>query len=186
MNRLKISTGLKRLLLFLISILCILICINLYFLISREADDIGSYTVYEKYFGLKQGDLARSTNIKNTDELGKEGFLNSHFGGITIDVGEGICVQYSNTDSIIEDLLPCGIIIESDNTELGFMGARAGMDFMEIQDNAYQKEVQKGYIYSEEIDVYYLEYFDESYRYFYLSYDPEGSDSWLLVEKYYP
>ncbi len=41
-------------------------------------------------------------------------------------------------------------------------------------------------IYNEEIDVYYLEYFDESYRYFYLSYDPEGSDSWLLVEKYYP
>jgi hypothetical protein len=38
-----------------------------------------SYTVYEKYFGLKQGDLARSINIKNTDELGKEGFLNSHF-----------------------------------------------------------------------------------------------------------
>lgn len=38
-----------------------------------------SYTVYEKYFGLKQGDLARSMNIKSTDELGKEGFLNSHF-----------------------------------------------------------------------------------------------------------
>ncbi len=193
MNGLKISTGLKRFLLFLISILYILICMTLYLQIFREADDAAglkegmcSYTVYEKYFGLKQGDLARSMNIKNTDELGKEGFLNSYFGGITIDVGEGICVQYSNTDSIIEDLLPCGIIIESDNTELGFMGARAGMDFMEIQDNAYQKEVQKGYIYNEEIDVYYLEYFDESYRYFYLSYDPEGSDSWLLVEKYYP
>ena len=37
---------------------------------------------------------------------------------------------------------------------------------------------------NEEIDVYYLEYFDEFYRYLYLSYNPEGSDSWLLVEKY--
>ncbi len=142
-----------------------------------------SYAIYEKYFGLKQGDLVRSMNIKSTDELGKEGFLNSHFGGITINVGEGVCVQYSNTDSIIENNLPCGIIIESDNTELGFMGARAGMDFGEIQDNAYPGEVQKGYMYNEEINVYYLEYFDESYRYVYLSYDPEGRDSWLLVEK---
>lgn len=57
------------------------------------------------------------------------------------------------------------------------------MDFGEIQDNAYPGEVQKGYMYNEEINVYYLEYFDESYRYVYLSYDPEGRDSWLLVEK---
>ncbi len=163
---------------------------SLYYQISKEADDStevtegSSYTLYEKYFGLKQGELARSMNIKSADELGKEGFLNSHFGGITIDVGEGIYMQYSNTDSILEDMLPCGIIIESDNTELGFMGARAGMNFGEIQNNAYPAEVKKGYIYNEEIDVYYLEYFDEFYRYLYLSYNPEGSDSWLLVEKY--
>lgn len=127
MNRLKIAIGLKRLLLFLISILCILICINLYFLISREADGIGSYTVYEKYFGLKQGDLARSMNIKNTDELGKEGFLNSHFGGITIDVGEAICVQYSNTDSVplYREMLfggMCSIMLPQSMTDMDRIG----------------------------------------------------------------
>jgi len=190
-NRLKLYTTLKGTFPWLISIVCISICVTLYYQISKEADDStevtkgsNSYTLYEEYFGLKQGELARSMNIKSADELGKEGFLNSHFGGITIGVGEGICVQYSNTDSISEDILPCGIIIESDNTKLGFMGARAGMNFWEIQDNSYPEEVKKGFIYNEEIDVYYLDYLDESYRYLYLSYDPEGSDSWLLVEKY--
>lgn len=191
MNRLKFFKTLKRFFPWLISILCITICVTLYNQKRNEAydstkvkEDSCSYTLYEECFGLKQGELARSMNIKSADELGKEGFLNSHFGGITIGVGEGIYVQYSNTDSILEDILPCGIIIESDNTELGFMGARAGMNFGEIQNNAYPAEVKKGFIYNEEIDVYYLEYLDESYRYLYLAYNPEGSDSWLLVEKY--
>lgn len=191
MNRLKLFTTLKRSFPWLISILCISICVTLYNQKSKEANDSTeikegscSDTLYEECFGLKQGELARSMNIKSADELGKEGFLNSHFGGITIGVGEGIYVQYSNTDSILEDILPCGIIIESDNTELGFMGARAGMNFGEIQDNAYATKVKRGFIYNEEIQVYYLEYLDEFYRYLFLSYNPDGSDSWLLIEKY--
>ena len=84
MNRLKLFTTLKRSFPWLISILCISICVTLYYQKSNEADDSTevkedscSHTLYEECFGLKQGELARSMNIKSADELGKEGFLNS-------------------------------------------------------------------------------------------------------------
>ena len=70
----------------MISIVCISICVTLYYQISKEADDSteatkgsSSYTLYEEYFGLKQGELARSMNIKSADELGKEGFFKQPF-----------------------------------------------------------------------------------------------------------
>lgn len=64
---------------------------------------------------------------------------------------------------------------------LGFMDARAGMDFEEIQKNAYVGEIQEGFMYSWEEKVYYIRYTDEYYEYIFLSGDQDGSDSWLIV-----
>lgn len=150
---------------------------------SDTGETGGAYTVYEKYFRLKQGELVNCMNFRNADELGTEGFLNSHFGGITIRISDGVCVQYSNIGNISEELLPRSIIIDDGNMDLGFMEARAGMDFLEIQDNAYETEVKEGFMYNEAINVYYLEFADDFYTYLFLSYYPDGRDSWLIVEK---
>lgn len=150
---------------------------------SNEDQGDKSYLIYEKYFKLRQGKLARCMNISNAEELGREGLLNSHFTGITIRIDDDMCIQYNNIGRISEYLLPCGIIIDNDDSEYGFMGARAGMDFIEIQSKAYQTEVKVGFMYNKEIDVYYVEYEDDFYIYRYLSYNPEGKNSWLLIEK---
>ena len=56
---------------------------------SNEGQGDESYLIYEKYFKLRQGKLARCMNISNAEELGREGFLNSHFTGITIRIQKG-------------------------------------------------------------------------------------------------
>lgn len=150
-----------------------------------ESEGVNSDMVIEKYFGLKQGELARMRGMEDLSTCGKFGFLNSHFGGVTFDVDDGILVQYSNDlmSPIWEDALPRAIIITEPTADIGFMEARAGMDFEQIQENAYAAEIQEGFMYFEDGVVYYIQYADELYNYTFVSNFEDGRDSWLIVDK---
>ena len=148
---------------------------------ERETDD--AREKLEKYFQIRQGELARIQGIESSEECGNWGFLNSHFGGITLAVDEDMYVQYYNSPPtpILEYLLPDSLIIMNPDIDLGFMGARVGMDFEEIQENAYEGEIHTGFMYNEDNEIYYIEYFDDYYEYIYASYKPDGSDSWMVI-----
>ena len=148
--------------------------------ISITKENMGKY---EKYFQFKQGELARIEGIENAEDCSKMGYLNSHFGGITFEVDDGVHVQYSNIASIEEELLPNGVIIMNPNSELGFMNAKVGMNFEEIQKNAYKEDINKGFMYSEDLEVYYIKYADDYYEYTFISQNADGSNSWLLIRK---
>lgn len=150
---------------------------------SNEREESSPCEIYEKYFRLKQGELARRQGIETSEESGKMGFLNSHFGGISLNVDEGIYVQYYNSppSPLLEDLLPSNLIITNPNIDLGFMNAHAGMDFEKIQENAYGIEINEGFMYNENLKVYYMEYRDNDYKYIFVSDSPSGSDSWLII-----
>lgn len=151
--------------------------------VKERRDDENPCLKYEKYFQMKQGELARIEKLEDLSECGKFGFLNSHFGGVVFQIDEGVLVQYSNdiVSDIDEELLPRSLIIMDSFLNLGFMDARAGMDFEEIQKNAYVGEIQEGFMYSLEEKVYYIRYTDEYYEYTFFSSDQDGSDSWLIV-----
>lgn len=134
---------------------------------------------YEKYFHLPQGKLARA----QAGRVGQEGFLNSHFGGAVIQIDEGIYVQYSRPADlpISESLLSSSLIVENPGIDMGFMNARAGMNFLEIQEKAYAEEIQTGFMYTSTMEVYYIEYADDVYQYQYVSFERDGSNSWLII-----
>lgn len=143
-------------------------------------DDHPSIT-YGKYFQLKQGELARREEIDDLSAYEKFGFLNSHFSGPIIQIDDSISIQYINEYYILEDILPTAVIITNSGINLGYLDARAGMDFKEIQEKAYEKDIEEGFMYSWEMPVYYIQYHDDYYEYTFISEDPDGQDSWLIV-----
>lgn len=116
-------------------------------------------------------------------EWGMFSFLDGHFSGVTFSINDDIMIQYINTTDIWEYLLPRCIIITSGDTNFGFMNARAGMNFEEIQQSAYEEEVREGFMYWYEQEVYYIRYTDDYYEYIFLSDYPDGKDSWLMISK---
>ncbi len=151
---------------------------------EKGADGSNPKLLYEKYFQLKQGDMARIEGIENLDTCGKSGFLNSHFGGVLFGMDESVWVQYRNDvfGPIWEYLTPRTIIVTDTAPHMGFMGTLAGMDFAQIQENLYETEMQEGFMYHEDNKVYYLQYGDEYYDYIFCSPQEDGSDAWLLIE----
>lgn len=151
---------------------------------EKEADSMDSEMLYEKYFRLKQGELARIEGIENLDECGEFPFLDSHFGGVILGMDESVWVQYSNSGfgSIWDYLTPRTIIVMDAAPQMGLMGTLAGMNFEQIQENLYETEVNEGFIYNEDRTVYYLQYGDEYYDYIFCSTHEDGSNSWLLIE----
>lgn len=151
---------------------------------EKGADSTNPKMIYEKYFRLKQGELARLEGIENLDECEKFPFLDSHFGGVVFGMDENVWVQYRNDISgpIWEYLTPGAIIITDSVPHMGIMGTLAGMDFAQIQENLYETEIQEGFIYNEESTVYYLQYGDEFYDYIFCSTQEDGGNSWLMIE----
>lgn len=78
---------------------------------ERESDD--AREKLEKYFQIRQGELTKIQGIESSEECGEWGFLNGHFGGITLAVDEDMYVQYYNSPPtpIYEYLLPRSLII---------------------------------------------------------------------------
>lgn len=92
-------------------------------------------------------------------------------------------MQYGNLMYIEEDNDNNGLIIDNPELDFGYMGARAGMDFEEIQSHTGECEVQEGFMYTESSKVYYMEFDDGYYHYVYMSEDPEGKNySWLTID----
>ncbi|MGN0280455.1 MAG: hypothetical protein ACI4C4_13975 [Lachnospiraceae bacterium] len=143
--------------------------------IAAKMDQVNGSTVYiDRYFRIGKEDLT---------ECGKVGFLNGHFGGVIFQIDQGMWLQYSsdNVNDLEEELLPRSLIITDDSMNLGFMDARAGMNFEEIQENAYAGEIQEGFMYHREEKVYCIQYSDEYYEYIFLSNNQDGRDSELIV-----
>ena len=148
---------------------------------SNKLKDENPALVYDKYFRLNEGELARICGIEDMEECRRIGYLDSHFGGAAISINQNFYVRYGNISDIYEYQFPGSIIITGSNIDLGFMGARAGMDFLQIQENAYEEEVQEGFMYTEDWKVYYIEFSDGFYDYIYYSDYPDGRDSCLII-----
>lgn len=148
---------------------------------DKGNEDENPTITYGQYFHLKQGELARREEINDLSIYEKFGFLNGHFSGPIIQIDDGMSVQYINEYYILEDILPIAVIITDSDINLGYMDARAGMDFEQIQQNAYEKDIEEGFIYSWEMPVYYVQYNDDYYEYTFISNDPDGQESWLIV-----
>ena len=150
---------------------------------NHVAREMCPETMYDKYFGIRQGELARVQGIEDVDSCGATGMLNSHMSGLIFLIGEEIWVQYGNRNEIDEELTASRLIIDNPELDFGYMGARAGMDFEEIQSHTGECEVQEGFMYTESRKVYYMEFDDGYYHYVYMSEDPEGKNySWLTID----
>lgn len=150
---------------------------------EKSNEDENPYAVYEKYLQLKQGELARIEEDTDLSEWGRLGFLNGHFSGVTFSINKDMMIQYRNENNVWEYLLPRCLIITSSDMNMGFMNARAGMNFEEIQQNAYEEEIIEGFMYWYEQEVYYIRYIDGYYEYIFLSDYQDGRDSWLIISK---
>ena len=149
---------------------------------NQVAKDICPDIMYQKYFRLRQGELARLNGIEDAEQSGCFGLLNSHFSGITFLIEEDMWVQYGNKTYLEEYKMPDTLLIMNSDINLGFMGARAGMNFEEIQRNAYENEIKTGFMYTSDWKLYYIEFVDENYIYKYISESPDGKDSWLQIQ----
>ncbi|MDE5599028.1 MAG: hypothetical protein K2J04_14520, partial [Lachnospiraceae bacterium] len=69
---------------------------------SNKLKDENPVLVYEKYFRLNEGELARICEINDIEECGKIGYLDSHFGGPVISINQNLYVQYGNISDIYE------------------------------------------------------------------------------------
>lgn len=153
---------------------------------NQAAREICPDRMYEKYFRLREGELARIEGADNTEQIGWQGMLNSHFSAITFEIHRDMLVQYTGSLEYIEEYgTPHSILIMNPEVDLGYRDARAGMNFEEIQENAGVGEIQTGFMYTSDYEIYYLEYEADGYRYSYLSEYPDGTDSWLVIEHKY-
>lgn len=138
---------------------------------------------YQKYFHIRQGEMARIAGIKDLSDRKTFGFLNNPFRGVVFDLHDGITLQYTNgtTSRIEEYSLPIAVIITGAESDLGFMDARAGMNFEQIMQNAYEEEIRQGFMDFTGNCVYYIRYEDNLLRYTFISEDKDGSESKLVV-----
>lgn len=150
---------------------------------SNEIKDATPNLIYEKYFQLRQGELTRIEGIGNMSECWCTDYIDSYYEWPAVPIGDNLYVQYANTYEIREYELPRNILITGSNVDLGFMEARAGMNFQEIQENAHEEEIQEGFMRNEDRIVYYLEFKDDFYSYVYYSDYPDGRDTWLIIRK---
>lgn len=141
------------------------------------------FQVYRKYFRVRQGEMARIEGLEDLSECETFGFLNNPFSGVVFTLYDGILLQYKNgtTSQIGEYSLPIAVIIHGPESGLGYMGARPGMDFEQIKDQAGEAEMCKGFMYFDNKRVYYLQYEDSLYVYSFVSDYEDGRDSSLIV-----
>ncbi len=139
--------------------------------------------VWQKYFHIRQGELARIEGIEDLSDCETFGFLNNPFSGVVFDLYDGIALQYTNgtTSRIGEYTLPIAVIVTGAESDLGFMDARAGMDFEQIMQNACEAEVRQGFMTFSGDQVYYIQYADDTFQYSFISEDEDGSGSRLIV-----
>lgn len=153
---------------------------------NQAARELCPDRMYEKYFRLKEGELARIMGADDTEQIGWQGMLNSHFSSVAIEIHMDMWVQYNSSLKYIEEYgTPGGILIMNPDVDLGYMDARAGMNFEEIQESAGIGEIQTGFMYTSSYEIYYLEYEADGYMYRYLSEHPDGTDSWLEINHKY-
>lgn len=144
--------------------------------------------VWQKYFHIRQGELARIDGIKDLSDCETAAILNSTFVRVTFDLYDGIVLQYNNgaAGQIEEYALPRAVIITEPESDLGFMDARAGMDFAQIMENAYEEEIRQGFMSGQKIGgdtVYYIQYTDELFHYSFISEKEDGRGAKLIVTK---
>lgn len=142
-----------------------------------------SEKVWQKYFHIRQGELARIEGIEDLADCETFGFLNNPFSGVIFDLYDGITLQYTNgtTSRIEEYSLPIAVIITGAESDLGFMDARAGMNFRQIMQNAYEEEIKQGFMTFNGDWVYYIQYRDDLFQYSFISEDKDGRESKLIV-----
>lgn len=150
---------------------------------NQAARELCPDRMYEKYFRLKEGELARIEGVEDAEQVGCMGSLNSHFTSFAFEIHMDMWVQYSDKEYIVEYNTPGAIVIENPDIDLGYRDARAGMNFEEIQESAGIGEIQTGFMYTSAFEIYYLEYEEAGYLYRYLSEDPDGTDSWLEINR---
>ncbi len=150
---------------------------------NQAARELCPDRMYEKYFRLKEGELARIEGVEDAEQVGCMGSLNSHFTSFAFEINMDMWVQYSDKEYIVEYNTPGAIVIENPNIDLGYRDARAGMNFEEIQESAGIGEIQTGFMYTSAFEIYYLEYEEAGYLYRYLSEYPDGTDSWLEIDR---
>lgn len=150
---------------------------------NQAARELCPDRMYEKYFRLKEGELARIEGVEDAEQVGCMGNLNSHFTSFAFEIHMDMWVQYSDKGYIVEYDTPGAIVIENPDIDLGYMDARAGMNFEEIQKRAGIGEIQTGFMYTSDYEIYYLEYEEAGYLYRYLSEYPDGTDSWLEINR---
>lgn len=151
---------------------------------EKESENEDSYIIYEKYFRMKQGELAQIEGMKDLSDCGAWGSINAYLSSVTFNIDDSMFIQYRNTNSspIWEYLTPRTITITNSVSNMGFMGTLVGMDFVQIQENLYETEILEGFMFHEDGTVYYIQYGDEYYDYIFYSDYEDGRDSWLLIE----
>lgn len=148
----------------------------------QAAKEICPDRMYEKYFQLKQGELARIMEV-GVGNIGEEGYLNSHFSGRIFEINRGMYAQYEGGNVMNEFATPCALLIKNPDVNIEFGGVRAGMNFEEIWKCLYETQIQTGFMYTELNEIYYLEYEDHGYCFRFLSDQPDGTNSWIEISK---
>lgn len=135
--------------------------------------DYGSSVYIDKYFQIEKEELYAIVNSHNIGGC----LINMQESDMEIFVGEGMWLRYGVG---IEDNLPLGLIIRNPTVNIGYRNARAGMLLRDLENEfpvVEEKFIHLGYA-----GIYYLQYEDNNYMYYYMAIDDRDYPTILYIE----
>ena len=135
--------------------------------------DYGSSVYIDRYFQIEKEELYDVINSHDIDG----DLISVQESSMEIFVGEGMWLRYGVG---IEDNLPLGLIIRNPNVNIGYKNARAGMLLRDLEKEF--PAVEEKFIHLGYAGIYYLQYEDNSYMYYYIGIDDRDYPTILYIE----
>lgn len=135
--------------------------------------DYGSSVYIDRYFQIKKEEVYDVINSHDIEER----LISVRESGMEIFIGEGMWLRYGLG---LEDNLPLGLIIRNPNVNIGYKNARAGMLLRDLEKEF--PAVEDKFIHLGYAGIYYLQYEDDSYMYYYIGIDDIDYPTVLYIE----
>ncbi|MCM1232910.1 MAG: hypothetical protein NC489_22520 [Ruminococcus flavefaciens] len=132
----------------------------------------GSSEYIDRYFRIEKEELCA---IVDSYDIGRP--IIEGEAGMRIFVGEEMWLRYGTE---VGDNLPIGLIIQNPTVDIGYQNARAGMLLKDLE--RILPDAEEKFLSLEYAGIYYLQYEDDSYSYYYMAIDSRDYPTILYIE----
>ena len=136
-----------------------------------------------KYFDMEMSEILEETTGELSDDFDTIPILESHlFFPYLFDETLGLTFVFNNR---VDDSNPIYLIVtcESNVQDINVLGARPGMNFVQIKEVLGETEVTKTWLANEDNIAYQLLFKKDNINYRFISYDENGDNSILYISK---